>query len=156
MRQHGCKLIKAPFPIGPDGTTEWIKKIYSSIYGIPSPEINEKIEKKEKLIWNSLKHEIALVKGKSVFFMGDNLLELSLARFLISCGMIVYEVGIPNLDERYQGEEIKLLRKTCARMNVRLPALIEKPDNYNQIKRIMDLKPDLIIFSIPICIKIRA
>ena len=32
--------------------------------------------------------------------MGDNLLEISLARFLIRCGMIVYEIGIPYIDKR--------------------------------------------------------
>ena len=30
-----------------------------------------------------------------VFFMGDNLLEISLARFLIRCGMTVPEIGHP-------------------------------------------------------------
>ena len=43
--------------------------------------------------------------------MGDNLLEISLARFLIRCGMIVYEIGIPYLDKRYQAAEIALLEK---------------------------------------------
>ena len=35
--------------------------------------------------------------------MGDNLLEISLARFLARCGMIVYEIGIPYMDKRFQG-----------------------------------------------------
>ena len=45
--------------------------------------------------------------------MGDNLLEISLARFLIRCGMIVYEIGIPYMDRRYQAAELALLEKTC-------------------------------------------
>ncbi len=77
--------------------------------------------------------------------MGDNLLEISLARFLIRCGMIVYEIGIPYLDKRYQTAEIALLEKTCKEMNVMVPLIVEKPDNYNQINRINDLKPDLVI-----------
>ena len=77
--------------------------------------------------------------------MGDNLLEISLARFLIRCGMIVYEIGIPYLDKRYQAAEIALLEKTCKEMNVMVPLIVEKPDNYNQINRIKDLKPDLVI-----------
>ena len=45
--------------------------------------------------------------------MGDNLLEISLARFLIRCGMIVYEIGIPYMDRRFQAGEISLLEQTC-------------------------------------------
>ena len=77
--------------------------------------------------------------------MGDNLLELSLARFLIRCGMIVYEIGIPYMDKRYQGAELLLLEQTCREMNVKIPKIVEKPDNYNQLDRIRDLQPDLVI-----------
>ena len=77
--------------------------------------------------------------------MGDNLLEISLARFLIRCGMIVYEIGIPYMDRRYQMAELALLKKTCHDMNVPIPRIVEKPDNYNQVQRIHELKPDLVI-----------
>ena len=33
MRRRKCKLIGAPFPIGPDGTRAWIEKI-CSVFGI--------------------------------------------------------------------------------------------------------------------------
>lgn len=88
---------------------------------------------------------IEIVRGKSVFFMGDNLFEISLARFLIRCGMIVYEIGIPYMDRRYQAAELALLEKTCREMNVPFPRIVEKPDNYYQITRIHDLQPDLVI-----------
>ena len=140
MRRGKCKLINAPFPIGPDGTRAWIEKI-CSVYNIEPVGLEER----EKQIWNSLEDYTKLLKGKSVFFMGDNLLEISLARFLIRCGMIVYEIGIPYLDKRYQAAEIALLEKTCKEMNVMVPLIVEKPDNYNQINRIKDLKPDLVI-----------
>ena len=74
-------------------------------------ETINQIDEKEEKIWKSLNKYLGLIKGKSIFFMGDNLLELSLARFLTRCGMIVYEVGIPYLDKRYQEEEIKFLKK---------------------------------------------
>ena len=77
--------------------------------------------------------------------MGDNLLEIALARFLIKCGMTVYEIGIPYLDNRYQNAELKLLEKTCYEKNVMMPRIVEKPDNYNQIERIRALNPDLVI-----------
>jgi len=140
MRRGKCKLINAPFPIGPDGTRAWLEKI-CSVYNIKP----EGLEEREQTVWKSLENYTQLLKGKSVFFMGDNLLEISLARFLIRCGMIVYEIGIPYLDKRYQAGEIALLEKTCKEMGVMVPLIVEKPDNYNQIERIKDLKPDLVI-----------
>nr|YP_010587448.1 photochlorophyllide reductase subunit N [Didymodon constrictus]WAB45966.1 photochlorophyllide reductase subunit N [Didymodon constrictus] len=140
MRRRKCKLIGAPFPIGPDGTRAWIEKI-CSVFGIQT----EGLEKREEKIWENLKDYLDLVRGKSVFFMGDNLLEISLARFLIRCGMIVYEIGIPYLDKRYQAAELLFLQNTCKKMSIPMPRIVEKPDNYNQIQRMRELQPDLAI-----------
>jgi light-independent protochlorophyllide reductase subunit N len=103
------------------------------------------LQEREMQIWDSLSDYLDLVRGKSVFFMGDNLLEISLARFLIRCGMIVYEVGIPYMDKRYQAAELALLQTTCEQMRVPMPRIVEKPDNYNQIQRMRELQPDLAI-----------
>jgi light-independent protochlorophyllide reductase subunit N len=140
MRRRKTKLIGAPFPIGPDGTRAWIEKICSVFNIIPLG-----LQERERDVWNNLKDYLKLIQGKSVFFMGDNLLEISLARFLIRCGMTVYEIGIPYMDKRYQGAELTLLQKTCKEMGVRVPKIVEKPDNYNQLDRIRDLQPDLVI-----------
>jgi len=140
MRRRKCKLIGAPFPIGPDGTKAWIEKI-CSVFGIRPIGL----EAREKQIWDNLQDYIKLIRGKSVFFMGDNCLEISLARFLARCGMIVYEIGIPYMDKRFQAAELALLSKTCHEMNLPLPRIVEKPDNYNQVQRIRELQPDLVI-----------
>jgi len=140
MRRRRTKLIGAPFPIGPDGTKAWIEKI-CSVFSIQPKGLDEK----ERKIWSSLEGYLELLSDKSVFFMGDNLLELSLARFLIRCGMRVHEIGIPYLDKRYQLNEIALLEKTCLNMHIEVPLINEKPDNYNQIKKIRSLRPDLVI-----------
>nr|YP_009105008.1 ChlN subunit of protochlorophyllide reductase [Stichococcus bacillaris]AIT93645.1 ChlN subunit of protochlorophyllide reductase [Stichococcus bacillaris] len=140
MRRRKCKLITTPFPIGPDGTRAWIEKICSVFNIIPVG-----LEQREKQIWDNLQDYLELVKGKSVFFMGDNLLEISLARFLIKCGMIVYEIGIPYMDKRFQSAELQFLQQTCQHMNTPMPRIVEKPDNYNQIQRIREFQPDLAI-----------
>jgi len=140
MRRRKCKLIAAPFPIGPDGTRVWIEQICSVFNIIPKGLIE-----REQKIWDNLEDFLSLIRGKSVFFMGDNLLEISLARFLIRCGMIVYEIGIPYMDKRFQSAELKLLESTCQLMNTPLPRIVEKPDNYYQIQRIRELQPDLAI-----------
>nr|BBE24836.1 Light-independent protochlorophyllide reductase subunit N [Raphidocelis subcapitata] len=140
VRRQKCKLIVAPFPIGPDGTRAWIEKICEAFAIKP-----KELESREIKIWESLKEFVDQVRGKSVFFMGDNLLEISLARFLIKCGMVVYEIGIPYMDRRFQEAELELLKRTCEEMNSPLPHIVEKPDNYYQIQRIRELKPDLVI-----------
>ena len=140
MRRRKCKLIGAPFPIGPDGTRAWIEKI-CAVLGIEP----QGLEEREAQIWASLEDYVQLIRGKSVFFMGDNLLEVSLARFLIRCGMTCHEIGIPYMDKRYQAAELALLEKTCQEMGVPLPNIVEKPDNYNQVQRIYELQPDLVI-----------
>ncbi|KAB8314890.1 ferredoxin:protochlorophyllide reductase (ATP-dependent) subunit N [Tolypothrix campylonemoides VB511288] len=140
MRRRKCKLIGAPFPIGLDGTRAWIEKI-CSVFGITPKGLDER----EAQIWEGLEEYVKLIRGKSVFFMGDNLLEVSLARFLVRCGMTVHEIGIPYMDKRYQAAELALLEKTCQEMGAPMPKIVEKPDNYNQVQRIYELKPDLVI-----------
>lgn len=140
MRRRKCQLIGAPFPIGPDGTRAWIEKI-CQVFGVQPKNLDQR----ECNIWTNLQDYLSIVKSQSVFFMGDNLLEISLARFLIRCGMIVYEIGIPYMDKRFQASELNLLEKTCKEMKVSMPRIVEKPDNYNQIQRIRALQPDLVI-----------
>jgi len=140
MRRRKCRLIGAPFPIGPDGTRAWIESI-CSVLGIETQGLRDR----EQQIWENLKNYLDLIRGKSVFFMGDNLLEISLARFLIRCGMIVYEIGIPYMDKRYQAAELAFLQTTCEKMSIPMPRIVEKPDNYNQVQRMRELQPDLAI-----------
>ncbi|MGG6267855.1 ferredoxin:protochlorophyllide reductase (ATP-dependent) subunit N [Leptolyngbya sp. AN03gr2] len=140
MRRRKTKLIGSPFPIGPDGTRAWVEKICSVLNIEPKG-----LEEREAKIWESVEDYLKLVRGKSVFFMGDNLLEISLARFLIRCGMTCEEIGIPYMDKRYQAAELDFLVKTCNEMGVPVPKIVEKPDNYNQLQRIHEMKPDLVI-----------
>jgi light-independent protochlorophyllide reductase subunit N len=103
------------------------------------------LDEREAQIWAGLEDYLQIIRGKSVFFMGDNLLEISLARFLIRCGMTCPEIGIPYMDKRYQAAELALLEKTCHEMGVPTPRIVEKPDNYNQLQRIYEQNIDLVI-----------
>ena len=140
MRRRKCQLVGAPFPIGPDGTRAWIEKI-CSVFDVKP----DGLEERENQIWKILIDYLEIITGKSVSFMGDNLLEISIARFLIRCGMVVYEVGIPYMDRRYQAAELLLLQQTCKKMRRPMPRIVEKPDNYSQVQRMHELQPDLAI-----------
>jgi light-independent protochlorophyllide reductase subunit N len=140
MRRRKANLINAPFPIGPDGTRAWVEAICKAMAIEP-----QGLAEREAQIWENVEDYVSLIRGKTVFFMGDNLLEVSMARFLVRCGMTCQEIGIPYMDKRYQQSELALLEKTCHEMGVPVPTIVEKPDNYNQIQRIHELKPDLVI-----------
>jgi light-independent protochlorophyllide reductase subunit N len=140
MRRRRCKMIATPFPIGPDGTRAWIEKI-CQVFGVETQGLAER----ESQVWAQLEDYLTLVRGKSVFLMGDNLLEISLARFLIRCGMIVHEIGIPYMDARFQAAELALLVHTCDTARVTMPKIVTKPDNFYQVQRMRDLQPDLAI-----------
>lgn len=139
-RRRHCKLISAPFPIGPDGTTAWIQKI-ASVLGLTTKGLKER----EKIAWENLKMFISTFRSKSMFFMGDNLLEIPLARFLSNCGIHILEIGIPYLDRHLQATELSLLKRACKKNKKPIPRIVQKPDNYNQIQRIYDFKPDVAI-----------
>jgi light-independent protochlorophyllide reductase subunit N len=68
-----------------------------------------------------LRDYLDLVCGTFVFFMGDNILEVLIAKFFIRCGMIVYEIGILYLDKRYQVNKLLFLQNTCKKMCVPMP-----------------------------------
>lgn len=140
VRRKKCKLINAPFPIGPDGTRAWVEAICQSLDIEP-----QGLEERERAAWQAAKEYTEILKDKTIFFMGDNLLEVSLARALTRAGMTMLEVGIPYMDKRFQASELQLLIETCKEMGKPLPRIVEKPDNYNQVKRISELKPDLAI-----------
>jgi len=80
----------APFD-GPDSRA-WIEKNLLGIW-----DWTQGLDEREAQIWAM--EDLQLIRGKSVFFMGDNLLEISLARFLVRCGMTVQEIGIPYMDK---------------------------------------------------------
>jgi len=144
IRRQKCQFINAPFPIGPDGTRAWIEKICETIRPL-SPTLANQLRNREAQSWEALKPLTDQVRGKSVFLMGDNLLEVSLGRFLTRCGMHVYEVGIPYLDRRFQESELRLFQQTCEQLQMPLPPIVEKPDNYHQVQRIREFQPDLAI-----------
>jgi len=161
MRRRESKLIPAPFPIGPDGTRGWIEAICKALGVEPKG-----LEEREKQAWESCQEYLDILKGKSIFFMGDTPLEVSLARALVRAGMTCVEVGIPAapghggsrhatrryqaayIDAQYQAAELALLTKTCKEMGKPLPRIVEKPDNFMQAQRIMKLQPDIAITAL--------
>lgn len=140
-RRRKCEVIYSPFPIGPDGTAAWLERITQAL----KVGNHQLIRERAATIWGTLEDHLTYLEGRSIFFMGDNLLEVSLARFLARCGMTILEVGVPYVDRRFQGPEIQFLEQTCQEMDLLMPRIVEKPDNYYQVHRIHAVRPDLVI-----------
>ena len=64
------------------------------------------LEEREEKIWDRLEDYLKLLKENRSFLWVIILLEISLARFLVRCGMIVYEIGIPYMDKSFQAAEL--------------------------------------------------
>ena len=65
MRRRKCKLINAPFPIGPDGTRGWVEKICSVFDIIP-----QGLEEREEKIWEGLEEYLRISTRKICIFYG--------------------------------------------------------------------------------------
>ncbi|PTQ35628.1 hypothetical protein MARPO_0070s0089, partial [Marchantia polymorpha] len=113
IRRRICILIGAPFPICPDGTRAWIEK-NCSVFNIET----KGLEEREQQEWE--------IRGKSVFSLGDNPLESSLARILVI----------------YAAESTTFARN-LEKMCIPMPRIVEKPDNHNQTQRMLELQPDV-------------
>nr|YP_009589852.1 protochlorophyllide reductase ChlN subunit [Selaginella tamariscina]QBL76435.1 protochlorophyllide reductase ChlN subunit [Selaginella tamariscina] len=140
MRRRKRRLIGAPSPTGPDGTRAWIEKICPAS-GVRTQGSKER----ERQVREGSKDYLDSVRGKPVFFAGDNPLEVSLARSPIRRGTVVYEIGIPYMDKRHQAAEPAPSRDTCKDVRIPVPRIVEKPDNYDQIQRMRESRPDLAI-----------
>jgi len=113
-----------------------LKKI-CSVFGIEPKGLDER----EAQIWAGME-DLQLIRGKSRFH-GRTCWK--------SPGSVPSSLRHDSAGNRYSymapsGAELAMLEKTCQEM-VPLPKIVEKPDNYNQIQRIKELKPDLVLLA---------
>jgi len=132
-RTKGSTIVSSLFPIGPDGSTNFYETICNCFN-----RDTARIKEKEIQAWELLSKEVELIKDKKIFFMGDNLLELPLARFLSACGAKIVEIGTPFVHSLFHREELERLRQQD------IP-IVESPNNIRQLERIKNIKPDLVV-----------
>ncbi|ABZ83866.1 light-independent protochlorophyllide reductase, n subunit [Heliomicrobium modesticaldum Ice1] len=138
-RERGAKVLTTLLPIGPDGTARFLEAICAE-FGLDASPVAER----EAQTWRSLESQRALLRGKRIMFLGDNLLEIPLARFLTACGAEVVEAGTPYVHAKDLSEEIARLREKGV-------PIVESPNFSAQVERIDRLRPDLIVAGLGIC-----
>ncbi|HEV7268722.1 MAG TPA: ferredoxin:protochlorophyllide reductase (ATP-dependent) subunit N [Falsiroseomonas sp.] len=109
LESRGATRIAAPFPLGAEGTTLWLRAA-AEIWGCDEARIRAVTEPGEARAGAALSRHREQLAGRSVFFFPDSQLEIPLARFLArELGMRPIEVGTPYLHRQIMAEELALL-----------------------------------------------
>jgi len=137
LEDRGAKRLAAPFPLGVEGTTAWLRAAADAF-------------QIDAALFESVTHpyriraERALVRyreqlaGRSIFLFPDSQLEIPLARFLSrELSMRLVEVGTPYLHREHLAEELNLLPTDVA--------LTEGQDVDLQLDRCRAARPDLVV-----------
>ena len=137
LLKRGCTHVAAPFPLGADGTTEWLMAAARSC-GIEAGVVAEVTALPERRARLALQRYRTRLQGQRVFLFPDSQLEIPLARFLhAELGVELVEVGTPYLD-----------RQTVSSDLDRLPAgtlVSEGQDVDAQLDRCRTERPDLVV-----------
>ena len=133
QRERGCALHKTLFPYGPDGT----RAFYEGIGAAFGRDVS--YAAREAQTWSALEPAIAPLRGKSIAFCSDAMLELPLARTLRAAGARVDVVGTPNVYKKYHALE------TAALAGV---DILERPDRFELFARFSENRPDLVVANL--------
>jgi light-independent protochlorophyllide reductase subunit N len=136
LDRRGAKRIAAPFPLGVEGTTAWLKAA-AETFGISAETFEAVTALPRARGTKALAKYREQLAGKSLFFFPDSQLEVPLARFLTQeVGMTALEVGTPYLHNDLLREELSALTDV---------QLSEGQDVDRQLDRCRAARPDITI-----------
>ncbi len=137
LEVRGAQRLPAPFPLGAEGTTSWLRAA-AEAWNVPPARFDAVIAPARARAHEALDRLRPLLAGKSVFFFPDSQLEIPLARFLATeLGMRLLEVGTPYLHRTHMAADL-----------AELPAgtpLSEGQDVERQLDRCRAARPDIVV-----------
>lgn len=137
LAARGAQHIKALFPIGVEGTTDWLQAA-ARTFAVADDRFAEVIRAPVARARLALEKHRFRLSGRSVFFFPDSQLEVPLARFLArELGMRPLEVGSPYLNQQLMAAELGLLPAEAK--------LSEGQDVDRQLDRCLASRPDLVV-----------
>jgi light-independent protochlorophyllide reductase subunit N len=137
LEERGARRIAAPFPLGAEGTTLWLRAA-AEAFGIDPGSFREATAMGEQRARQAMAVSRERLAGKRIFLFPDSQLEIPLARFLArELGMELIEVGTPYLHRQHMAEEIAMLPDGVA--------LSEGQDVDRQLDRCRAARPDLTV-----------
>jgi light-independent protochlorophyllide reductase subunit N len=137
LEARGAQRLAAPFPLGEEGTTAWLRAA-ADAFGVPASRFDAATEAARTRARSSLAASRKTLAGKRIFFFPDSQLELPLARFAArELDMELIEVGTPYLHREHLAQELALLPAGTQ--------LSEGQDVDLQLDRCVAAAPDLVV-----------
>ncbi len=142
LLKRGASAITAPFPLGAEGTREWLRAA-ANAWDVAPARFEQVIAAPLARAERAVARQREALQGKRISFLPDSQLEIPLARFLQrECGMQLLEVGTPYLDQQMSAAELPLLPG-----GVRIT---EGQDLDRQLDRVRADRPDLTVCGLGI------
>ena len=137
LETRGANRLAAPFPLGAEGTTAWLRAI-ADAWQVSDETFRSVTQLPEARARRALEKAKPDLTGKRVFFFPDSQLEPPLARFLHrELGVELVEVGTPYLHASHMAEEVALLPDDVL--------ISEGQDVDRQLDRCRAARPDITV-----------
>ncbi len=137
LENRGASRIAAPFPLGVEGTTAWLRAA-AQVFGVSDQRFAAVTAGPAARAARALERHLPTLSGKRVMFFPDSQLEIPLARFLANeMGMRLDEVATPYLHRAHMAGDLALLPAGTV--------LTEGPDVDRQLDRCRASRPDLVV-----------
>ena len=134
---RGARRLAAPFPLGAEGTTAWLKAAADD-FGVDRAHFDAVTAPGRRRAETAVARYHDALAGRRVFFFPDSQLELPLARMLQrELAVELVEVGTPYLHKHLMAPELALLPKEVT--------LSEGQHVENQLDRCHGAHPDLVV-----------
>lgn len=112
LESRGVKRLRAPFPLGAEGTTQWLQAA-ATAFDVDQKLFEEVTHAPYQRAKQSIERHRAQLEGKSITFLPDSQLEIPLARFVYQeLHMKLLEIGTPYLHRQIMGPELEQLPRT--------------------------------------------
>jgi light-independent protochlorophyllide reductase subunit N len=137
LDERGATRLPAPFPLGVEGTTAWLRAA-AQAWGIAPERFDAVVAAPCERARQALAHTREKLAGRRIFLFPDSQLEIPLARFLSrEIGMELIEVGTPYLHREHLADELAMLPPGTA--------LSEGQDVDRQLDRCRAARPDMVV-----------
>jgi light-independent protochlorophyllide reductase subunit N len=137
LEARGAVRLAAPFPLGVEGTTQWLQAA-ASAFGVEAAAFERATASARARAAGALARHRVQLDGKRIFFFPDSQLEVPIARFLArELGMALVEVGSPYLHRQHLAQELALLPAGTV--------LSEGQHVERQLDRCRAARPDLVV-----------
>ncbi len=137
LEARGARRLAAPFPLGAEGTTSWLKAAAED-FGVEPGHFSAMTRHARERARLAVARHRERLEGKRLFLFPDSQLEIPLARFLArELGMIPLEVGTPYLHRAILDEELAALPDGAL--------VSEGQDVERQLDRCRAARPDITV-----------